>query len=250
MTYLEFHLVFLLPPIATLLVLAYRRGVPHGAWRAIGLTTLIAFVYTTPWDNYLVYAKIWWYGPERVLATIGYVPVEEYAFFLLQPLLTGLFYVLYFSKERSDPPIPALGIAGIFLALGVWGGFLLVAAGPTWTYLGLILAWACPVVAAMWAFAAPLFSIRWRAMLPAILIPTVYLWFADWTAIDLEIWTISLETSTGWMPFGLPIEEATFFLLTNILVITGISLFMHGDQLAALRRATRRAHPNEVSSTI
>ena len=83
-----------------------------------------------------------------------------------------------------------------------------------------------------------------RAMSLAIGIPTVYLWIADRIAIGLEIWTISEATSTGVMLFGLPIEEATFFLLTNLLVVSGISLFMNGDRIAALRRAPRHAVPS------
>jgi lycopene beta-cyclase len=60
---------------------------------ALALHAVIAFVYTTPWDNYLVYREVWGYPPGRVLGTIGYVPVEEYAFFVIQTLATGLFAV-------------------------------------------------------------------------------------------------------------------------------------------------------------
>jgi len=54
----------------------------------IGLSVL----YTTPWDNYLVATRVWYYDPALVLnAIIGYVPIEEYTFFILQTILTGLF---------------------------------------------------------------------------------------------------------------------------------------------------------------
>jgi len=39
----------------------------------------------------------------RVVGTIGYVPVEEYLFFLLQPILTGLW--LYWLLPRTSEPV-------------------------------------------------------------------------------------------------------------------------------------------------
>ncbi|MEM8485103.1 MAG: lycopene cyclase domain-containing protein [Bacteroidota bacterium] len=97
MTYLQFHFVFILPVIF-LLALVYRRTVA-AAMKSYSLKWMfavagIALIYTTAWDNYLVYRGVWGYGPERVMATIGYVPIEEYMFFLLQPLLTGLFFYI------------------------------------------------------------------------------------------------------------------------------------------------------------
>ena len=89
MTYLQFHFVFIIPLLLLLLGLNLRdvkRGLPftgegwHGrkvALWAIGIHLGLALVYTTPWDNYLVYKQVWGYPPGRVLATIGYVPIEE-----------------------------------------------------------------------------------------------------------------------------------------------------------------------------
>jgi lycopene cyclase domain-containing protein len=52
-----------------------------GQWTAILAT--VAFVWTTPWDNYLVKSGVWGYGNnDRVLYVIGFVPVEEYCFFI------------------------------------------------------------------------------------------------------------------------------------------------------------------------
>jgi lycopene beta-cyclase len=238
MTYLGFHFVFILPPLAILLALAWRRGALSGAWRAISLTMLIALVYTTPWDNYLVYRSIWWYGADRVIGTIGYVPIEEYLFFLLLPWLTGLLYALFFARlEGQSSERAGVWVGVVFIALSIWGAYLLIAGGDKMMYLGLILAWACPVIAGMWFFAAPLFGPRLGLMAAATLIPSVYLWVADRLAIGLEIWTIAPEYSTGYMLMGLPIEEATFFLLTDLLVVSGVSLFMHGDKITAARRA-------------
>ena len=95
MTYFQFHFVFTLPAIALLALVNWfdvRRGLGFlRAWRGRQFAlwgtiihVLVALLYTTPWDNYLVYREVWGYPPGRVLATIGYVPVEEYLFFILQ----------------------------------------------------------------------------------------------------------------------------------------------------------------------
>ena len=44
-------------------------------------------------------------------------------------------------------------------------------------------------------------------------------------SISLGLWTISPETTVGIAPFGLPIEEAVFFLVTNLLVVQGLVLY-------------------------
>lgn len=91
MNYPLFLLLFLVIPI-TLLALLLRERIRARWWRvAVGLTVLLALVYTTPWDNYLVATRVWSYDPARVWnIVLGYVPLEEYLFFVLQPILGAL----------------------------------------------------------------------------------------------------------------------------------------------------------------
>src|SRR5690606_37938327 len=59
-TYLAFHAVFILPPI--FLLLWRRRGrTPVHPRETLFLVAIaaIAFVYTTPWDNHLVWRGVW-----------------------------------------------------------------------------------------------------------------------------------------------------------------------------------------------
>lgn len=246
MTYLQFHLVFLLPPIALLAGAVWRRRarLPRRAGLFLALLPLIALVYTTPWDNYLVWRGVWGYGPDRVIGTIGYVPVEEYLFFLLQPLLAGLWLYLLLergrgtgNREQGSENGKGKGAerarwvgAGVYLALAGAGVWLL--GFERGTYLGLILAWAAPVLAAQWGWAGAGMWRRRRLFLVAVAVPTLYLWVADAVAIALGIWTISLDLSSGLIVLGLPVEEAVFFLATNLLVVQGLMLFLH-EQLAA-----------------
>jgi len=259
MSYLTFHFVFTIPPILLMAATLPQPLAGMGDIRAkiaIPLLCLIAFTYTTPWDNYLVAREVWWYGPERVVATIGYVPVEEYLFFLLQPILTGLFVYHYLSRWRSDPgTISSRSSTGARIGGGVlFGGitafaFAVLASGwEAGLYMALVLGWASPVLLGMWIYGG---SVLWRerkTLLVAVGIPTVYLWVADGMAIHLGIWTISDTYTLGVEPLGLPVEEATFFLMTNLLVVKGILLFLYGDHDAVVKAAPQELRTPAASS--
>jgi lycopene cyclase domain-containing protein len=77
--YTRFHLYFTIPQLALLYFLA-APFLTSLDWYKLYLLPVIAFVWTTPWDNELVRKEAWSYPKSCVLARIGYVPVEEYAF--------------------------------------------------------------------------------------------------------------------------------------------------------------------------
>ena len=227
MTYLQFHAVFIVPPLLVLAWLSWGRTGRRASWSLVAVA-LLALVWTTPWDNYLVWRGVWDYSPGRVMGTIGYVPVEEYLFFVLQPLLTGLFLLRWMDGARVDPsPLPSsvrwTGTA-IYGMMAV-AGFLLLRS-ERGTYMGLILAWAMPVLAGQWAYAADALWRRRRALIAVTALSTVYLWIADAVAIKLGIWRIAERFTLGIGIGWLPIEEMTFFLVTNILVVQGLVLFL------------------------
>lgn len=231
MSYFTFHLVFILPPI---LFLAFRQRQPLAGigglrvWLGLPLISLVALLYTTPWDNYLIWRDVWNYGTDRVIGTIGYVPVEEYLFFVLQCILTGLW--LYWLLPKGDLPVQQqsllVRLSGtlIWVALSV-AGALLLQQDPG-VYLGLILVWAGPILALQWMIGGVQLWAAKGIWLAGTLVPTLYLWIADRFAIGQGIWSISEVYTTGLQLFGLPIEEATFFLVTNLLVVQGLLLFL------------------------
>lgn len=238
MTYLNFHLIFILPVIGVVWWLRRNEKLVALPWQRTGIVmlTLIALVYTTPWDNYLVAREIWAYGEGRVIEPliIGYVPIEEYLFFILQPTMTGFFLLLYAGRQGVGKAVfsrplqrgrPAWLGASFWLFLTGFGVACLTVLTERFTYLGLILAWACPVLAFQWAYGGgTLWSLR-RLLIPAVGTPTLYLWVVDFIAIEWRIWSILPATSTGWKLVILPFEEALFFLLTNLLVVQGLILF-------------------------
>ena len=101
MSYLQFLIIFLVVPIAILLLLL-RGRIGHVPGRALALTMLVALVYTGPWDNAIVRNGVWSFGRGHVLnIVIGVVPIEEYLFYLLQVALTGLF-TLWLLRRMSN----------------------------------------------------------------------------------------------------------------------------------------------------
>jgi lycopene cyclase domain-containing protein len=242
MTYAQVLLVFIVPPIV-ILALMLGRTTKKRMWLLLGILVFVAVAYTTPWDNYLVASGVWWYDLELVTGiTIGWVPIEEYAFFIVQTVMTGLFY-LYLRRGYEEMSFAQSGsivrmIAFIGTALTWLGsGMLLISGWVPGTYLGLILIWALIPIALQVAFGGDLLLKDWRLVSAAILFPTVYLGFVDWLAIGFGTWTISEIKTTGLMIAGrLPIEEFIFFLVTNILVVFGLHLGLHPVSLVRLQK--------------
>ncbi|MCL6643383.1 MAG: lycopene cyclase domain-containing protein [Dehalococcoidia bacterium] len=235
MTYGAFLGVFLLPPIAALLAAHLRWPAPvprRELAGGIGLLAVVAVVYTTPWDNYLVASETWTYPEERTWGIrLGWVPLEEYCFFVLQTVMAGLWVGLLLRMQPnagSGGGGTALRAAGAAALLAVALGGVLAITGPEpLRYLGLILAWAAPPLGLQLGFGADILVRRWRTVVPGFAVPTFYLAAADTIAINDGIWHIAEATSTEvFLPGGLPIEEFVFFLVTNLLVTFGLTLLL------------------------
>jgi lycopene cyclase domain-containing protein len=254
-TYFAFLALFLVLPIAVLtwLLRHERRAAPprrrtavHPA-AAIALTAAIAVVYTTPWDNYLVATAVWSYDASLVSGLIlGYVPIEEYLFFVLQTVLTGLWWLLLANRSAA-PGHPARIPARLRLAVSLpWLLVWLAAcfalgsgAGPA-RYTALLLAWALPPILIQLAYGADLLWKARRIILPAILTATLYYSVADILAVSTGTWSFHPDLIVGWDLGPLPVEEVLFFLLTNVLIVFSVSLLTSPESMARLRRGIRR----------
>jgi len=105
MTYARFLLVFLVPPILGLTYLAIRLGGGrlnrHLLWQ-LPLVGVIAIVYTGPWDGSLIAQGVWSYPAAQVSGqTLLRVPLEEYGFYVLQVILTGLVTAIVWRRMES-----------------------------------------------------------------------------------------------------------------------------------------------------
>jgi len=244
MSYFGFLFRFLVIPILILLCLTwcdYRRDAHRflapgnrAAWITLGGLILVALVYTTPWDNYLVATRVWEYNPALVAGIVlGWVPLEEYLFFVLQPVLTGL-WTLYLTRHlacehRASKAEPRARGVSIVILFGVWvvAAALLVLNWQPAAYIALTLAWAVPPLMLQLGLGADVLWRRRGVALLTILSATFYLSAADWLAIRAGIWTISPAQSLNlYLGTYLPVEEFVFFLLTNTLLVFGLLLGM------------------------
>ncbi|MBE2221468.1 MAG: lycopene cyclase domain-containing protein [Anaerolineae bacterium] len=275
MTYFGFLALFVGIPIVILLILTWwdkRRGITMSArfdsfspWWVLFIMIIIAVIYTTPWDNYLVATRVWWYDVNLVTGyVIGWVPIEEYTFFIVQPIMTGLWLLFWMRrttnssfitphssfKESARLRIVVVGITAVFWAVMV---AILISGWKPGTYLALELSWALFPILIQLAFG---FDILWyyrRLVLLGILVPTVYLAFADSLAIQAGTWTIDPQQSLNIFIGNLPVEEFIFFLLTNTLLVFGMTLALAAESQPRLQqyksRLTHQHDPQTTEST-
>lgn len=266
MSYFGFLAIFLGVPIAVLSVFTWidrSRGAARmkslsglSPWLLLGLLIVIAIVWTTPWDNYLVATRVWWYDINLVSGIVlGWVPLEEYCFFALQPVMTGL-WIMFLMHRLQDPRIPFESSAalrtGSVVACGIlWlvSAAALIRSYKPATYMALELVWALPPIAIQLGFGADILWHQRRIVAAAILPTTIYLAGADCLAIAAGTWTIDPEQSFDSLKIGglLPIEEALFFLLTNTLVTFGLVL---GVARVSKQRLPKRFRSDEDDAGI
>jgi len=280
MTYFGFLLRFLFVPIIIFLAITlwdnkndkqiaeFKNG--RAVLMAIGIHILLAVVYTTPWDNYLVATRVWYYNPNLVTGIVfGYVPIEEYMFFVVETILAGLWW--WFLARRFDfaiAPLPSehnvsakefrpnktLVYVSAWLLVFVWMIFtyLFFFGGDKWTYLSIILFWALPPILLQLLFGADILWHYRKLMFWAIMVPGTYLSLMDIVALKDTTWSISPSQTTGILLFGiLPLEEVVFFFITNVLIVFGMTLLLANvseERLEEIKKQAQRWKERAVHS--
>ncbi|KAF6818318.1 squalene/phytoene synthase [Colletotrichum sojae] len=232
------HLKYTIPLAALLTLFSYPLFTRLDAVRT-AFIVIIAFVATIPWDSFLIRTGIWTYPPNAVLGPTLYdIPIEELFFFIIQTYITAQLYII-FNKPvlhaqylNSPETLPSWIKHGktfgqVALASSVALGTYLIAKEGEGTYMGLILVWACSFALFTWTITAHfLLALPLACTALPIMLPTVYLWVVDEMALGRGTWAIESGTKLELKLFGsLEIEEATFFLLTNILIVFGVAAF-------------------------
>jgi lycopene cyclase domain-containing protein len=250
MKYFGFLLRYVVPPLLALLAFnwwdkkrgkqlppEFRNLTPEAALAGhVG----VAVAYTTPWDNYLVATKVWWYDRKLVTGLLlGYVPIEEYTFFVLQTLLTGswmVFLAKYLPVNQKKPANPLLIRIGMTAALGVlWLGAVwnLLRGPQSRRYLSLTLSWALLPIMVQSAFGGDILWQHRRLVALGIIPTTLYLGVSDSLAIESGTWKINPEKTVkvDLIKDKLPLEEGLFFLVTNVLVSVGMTLVLATESM-------------------
>jgi len=233
LTYIDVHLKYTLPVIGTLILIT-RPFINRSEIFKIVFISTLAFFYTIPWDNYIIYKGAWTYPSERVLAVIGYVPIEECMFFVLQTVLTSLWALLcvrwstpcfkFNYDEHSYQMIRWIPISILCITTVV--GYSISIPGQNTFYLGCILCWVSPVLIFVWYGGGNFFVKKIIPSSIAIIVPTIYLCWVDQVAIKNNVWHINKTTSLNiFIVDDLPVEEAFFFFITNVLIVLAVSCY-------------------------
>jgi lycopene cyclase domain-containing protein len=219
LSYAAVHLLFTVP-VALLLLILPGLQLCNVRRAALLFICVVAVAWTTLWDAYLIHRGIWRYpgGGGSVAATLLGVPLEEYFFFIIQSIIVSL--VTFRARDaftrRAGPrdckkaprssnkqggspgssesswcsvlflnAVPSICL--LFLTAISTCAYLV---GGRWTYCGLILLWACPVLALQIGYGGSLLY-RERCILPMLLsisVSTVSLWALDQVALEAKTW--------------------------------------------------------------
>jgi lycopene cyclase domain-containing protein len=237
MTYLRFHLIFNLPLLFVLAAITGPFPWAAGELWAASLVLLAVVIFTSPWDNLAAKWGIWGFPREKYIARIGYLPVEEYAFFVLQSVnvMLAIRALFHFEPDwQTGQATPVEKWTWICLAASVIPWLMIVAqlrwlrrtVGPRVNY-AIHLAWFPPVIYAQWVLAPFLFLAHVK-MLTALTVGFgVYYTLADIAAVRSGTWHFDEKQITGVKLAGLlPWEEIAFFFLTSLLVAQSYLLLL------------------------
>jgi putative membrane protein len=240
MTYLRFHLIFNLPLLILLAALSGPLPWTTEEVEALGWVLLAVMIFTTPWDNLAAKWGIWGFPREKYSLRLGYLPVEEYAFFLLQSVnvMLAVRALFRFFPDWQTGQETEIGMGALICLAASVIPWLLVAvqlrrlrqkAGPRVNY-AIHLAWFLPVIYAQWILAQPLFLGHAGLLVLVTAAFGVYYTLADLVAVRAGTWFFDEKQITGAKLGGiLPWEEIAFFFLTSLLVAQSYLLLLPDD---------------------
>lgn len=238
MSYLSFLLCFVIAPALLLAVGLHwsaRREAGAGLWLrrhwgGTAILALIALAWTTPWDNAIIAKGVWSYGADRVLGTIGLVPLEEYGFMLAMPFFNAAVLGFFLLRRPPAPSSwrrqqPRARRKALLIYAGLWLAGLACLPFDGAFYLSAILIWFIPPLALQAAFDPAALVRNRRLIAVGTLLPTLYFSAVDALAIRSGIWELHAATRTGLEIGNLPLEEALFFFTTSLLLAQGLLLW-------------------------
>ncbi|KAM0789930.1 hypothetical protein ACM66B_006770 [Microbotryomycetes sp. NB124-2] len=231
--YAQVHLRWTIPPALALWAGWRRFRTRRDLFKTTALCA-IAITSTIPWDSYLIRNKIWSYPDTSIIGpTLLAIPLEEVFFFFIQTYITASLYTIVTkpvihalhlprNQKQAKRAVTVRLVGGATLLAIAAYAYQNIGTGRAWTYMCLIVAWAFPFLALLWAVASSHILSLWKHVMLTVSVPTIYLWVCDSCALRRGTWVIEQGTKLGLAAYGLEIEEAVFFLLTNMLVVFGM----------------------------
>jgi lycopene cyclase domain-containing protein len=211
------------------------RGETSAFWWVL----LAVMVFTTPWDNIAVRWGIWGFPREKYSFRIGYLPVEEYIFFILQSVNVMLAVRALFRwhpRWLLRLPVPISHTTWLLAGFSIVAWILIAAQllelrqkqGPRVNY-ALHLVWFLPVIYVQWVIAPRLLFGHLGLLALVTGAFGIYYTLADLVAVKAGTWFFDEKQITGVKLGGiLPWEEIAFFFLTSLLVAQSYLLLIPG----------------------
>jgi putative membrane protein len=229
LSYPRLHL-FLLAPLLALALVPPRplesaeREVRRGAYVITVVLTAIAFAFSCLWDNLPAWRGVWTVEAHMTIGTAGFMPFEEYFWFIDHTLLASFWVLRLWSSRRtrsesfatSRRETRTIG-AGLCLLAALCGLWLLQFERTF--YLGVLLSFMSPVAAFQWWFCGHLLVQQPREWIMGIAVPSIYLLLLDTWAIHRGLWRISQTYTTGLHLFGVQLEQILVYTTTTALVV-------------------------------
>ena len=231
-TYMGFHLMFMFPAViffGCLAVVRSPRAHLCASLQGMAFMCTAATVCGTLWDHFLVESDVWSYRADAVLGVVGSVPFEKYALFSLQTILVGLSWLAAFPTSPAEVS-PHRSLRFRRFVLTVLYALLLAGAVATqWEntkYSGMILMWGVPVLLLQWYLVSELIVACGAKVAKIICLLCGYLCIADRWATLHSIWHLNPEVTSRYFVLDvLPVEQATFFLLTVTMCVWSLTAF-------------------------
>jgi len=247
LSYFRLHL-FLLGPVIVLALVPPRplqdapRKLRRTGYLMVPVMILVVAAFSTVWDNYVASWGVWTFDSHAMLGTAGFIPFEEYFWFIDHTLLVSFWVLSLWSVKQTRPMLSARPsrkpcLVGAVLCLATAAaGVVMIRFDPTF-WLGVILAFMGPVSAYQWWSGGHFLLEQRREWLLGIAVPSLYLIGLDTWAIHEGVWAISEQFTTGVRILGVQIEQILIYSYTTTLVAQAFVAYLRRTEVLLLKSA-------------
>lgn len=234
-TYSDIQVTYMLPVIAVLAFIT-RPFISRSEMFKMTVLSGLALIYTIPWFYFVIQNGALTYSTEKVLATVRLVPIEDCVFVVAHTVMTSLWTLLCtwwsihpclnFNHDKTSHQLIRWIPISTLSFLTVKGYRMMTIPGLNTFYLGSILCWACPAIILLWYGTGNYFVKRFKSYLIAIAAPTLFMCRVSQIVMNNNIRHVNAQTSlNAFVAEHLPIEDALFFLVSNVIIVLAVSSF-------------------------
>ncbi len=244
-TYLKLHLFLLIPTLLLMFIPPFPlsnapdAAMRHGRFLIPPMLISLAFVFSAPWENYLGSKGVLLFNASAVTGVLGYIPYEEYFWWVDHPLL-ATFWVMsiwrYKPVSKTGNPRFLFRTFAVLTCLAItYLGYILYDTGSN-LYVSVTLMFVFPVMTIQYLLIGHLLLEHPHEWLLGTLFPSVHTILVDRFALQVGIWEISKERSTGIAVYGFLLEHLLAYSLTSAIAVQMVVATLRSLQLYKVRR--------------